>query len=88
MTTRRNRRELRLAISEPAALAALDRVLSENERLRCEVGELQNAMAQERADHRIEQDGLDQQCKVLARQNDRLIKQRDDAIAQAGSAIG
>lgn len=49
---------------------------AEIERLRREVDELKSASEIERSMH-------DQQCENLARQNDWLIKQRDDAIKSA-----
>ena len=38
-----------------------------------------------RLDHNIERDALNQQCAVLAKQNDRLIQKCDDASADAES---
>ena len=59
----------------------------EKERLdhRTERDALDASIEKERLDHRIERDALEQQCAVLAHQNDRLIKQRDAATAESES---
>ena len=68
-----------MASSAPSDDDAPDDAPGEMERLRREVAALKRALA----DHEIERHMLNQQCDLLARQNDRLIQQRDDAIAEA-----